>query len=143
LTRAAALVLVGLATAGAVTPPEQAPRHRYSLIAATWPSGVVEPPCDPGMMCDVFVTNVPFADVETLAGPPVPRAAIFFLGWHGMLPPGEHFLAAAWREKGRWRAQRAGDFDQNNCVSADTLSYYRIPVPPRTSKKDDRICFHG
>ena len=138
---AAALLLMGLASAGAVTPREAAPRHTYSLIAATWPSDVVEPPCDPGTFCDVFVTNVRFAGVETLAGPKVPQSLILFLGWHGMLPPGQHFLAAAWREKGRWRAQWAGDFDPHNCVSADTLSFYRIPVPLGAVTKEDRVCF--
>jgi hypothetical protein len=134
-------LLIALTAAGAGAPAEHAPRHTYSLISASWPDDEVEPPCGPGVICDIFVTKVAFAGVATVAGPRIPQSLTLFLGWHGMLPPREHFLAAAWWEKGRWHARWEGDFDEEGCVSTETFSYYRISVPSEGYRKDDRICF--
>jgi hypothetical protein len=139
--RAATLLLIGLATAGAGEPMEQAPRHAYSLVIATWPTDLPRPPCEGEVVCDVVVTKVRFADLTTVAGPRVPEALTLHLGWHGAPPPGQRFLAAVWLAKGQWRAHWVGDFGAEDCVSADTLSEYRIALPPQARRKGDEICF--
>jgi hypothetical protein len=139
--RAAALLLFGLAATASGEPSDEPPRHAYSLIVAIWPVDMPTPPCAGEVICDVMVGKVQFPHVTTLAGPRVPEPLTLYLGWHGMLPRGERFSAAVWREKGVWHAHWVPDFRPDNCVSADTLSDYRIRVPREAYRKGTAICF--
>jgi hypothetical protein len=139
--RAATLLLIGLATAAIGAPFEQAPRHAYSLIVAAWPTDLPRSPCEGEVICDAMVAKVRLAHVTTVAGPHVPQAVTLHLGWHGAPPPGQRFMVAVWQEKGRWLAHWVADLDADDCVPANTLSEYPIPLSPRAHRKGDEICF--